>query len=62
MTDVHVELGDLGGAAAIFKPFGERIRMMIDPGRITETRAVEELRERLPHLDGVHVVRRLSDI
>lgn len=61
--DLHVEQGDLGGAAAVFKPSkGGRIRLMYDPARITERQALDAVRVHLPHLDGVHVVRRQSTV
>lgn len=58
MTDVYVEQGDLDqGVGLIFKPLNEGIRVMYDPGRMTETSALAELRGRLPQLDGARIVR-----
>lgn len=58
MTDVYVEQGELDrGVGMILKPVSDGIRVMYDPGQMTETSALEELRGRLPQLDGARIVR-----
>lgn len=59
MIDVHVEQGRLdGGVDMVCMPLKNgRIRMLYDPGRITETGALDELHLRMPQLDGTRIVR-----
>ena len=62
MTEVHVERGELDdGVVMVFKDYGCRVRMIHNPKRIPEDRALTLLRFHIPRLDGAMSIVRLAE-
>lgn len=62
MTEVHVERGSLDdGVVIVFKEFDHRIRMIYDPRRTGEKRALAALCDRIPRLVGAMSVTHHAD-
>jgi hypothetical protein len=57
--EVHVERADLDdGVSVLYRDYGQRVRMMFDPRKITEPLALVTLTMFVPRLSGAMSIHR----